>query len=47
MKFHGAKSISGTNKVLAHFIRSDLEYFLFKNIIGKVMRKAKNYDIFS
>ena len=47
MKCHGTKSISSTDKILAHIIRKDLAYFVFKNIIDKVMRKAKNYTILS
>ena len=47
MKVHDVRSKSSMNEMLVHNIKSDLVYFLFKNIINKVMmRKAKNYKKF-
>ena len=45
MKRHGFKSISNSDKRLAHIVRRNLAYILFKNILDKVMRKAKNCKI--
>ena len=45
MKRHGFKSISNSDKRLAHTVRRNLAYILFKNILDKVMRKAKNCKI--
>lgn len=47
MKSHFFKQTSGSNKVLAHAIKSNLWQILFQNFHGKVMRKAKNWTHFS
>ena len=47
MKTHFFKQTSGSDKVLAHAIKSNLRQILFQNFHGKVMRKAKNWNHFS
>ena len=38
---HGFKSTSNSDELLAHTVKTNLEYILFKNILDKMMRKAK------
>ena len=45
MNTHGVKKCSGSNKVLAHTIKNNLEHIFFKNFFGKGLRKAKNCKI--
>ena len=47
MKTHFFKQTSGSDKVLAHAIRSNLRQILFENFHGQVMRKAENWKHFS
>ena len=42
---HGFKSTSNSDKLLAHTVKINLAYILFKNIFDKMMRKAKNCKI--
>ena len=42
---HGFKSTSNSDKLLAHTVKINLAYILFKNFFDKMMRKAKNCKI--